>query len=192
MNWRGKNDCSMFDVRYRVSVYVAIRRYQRVFCLRFKQYVQNYMHTPRNTNWRCTRAAFIAEESSLSLWLRMNAFWSISLCAYTSMWHMQFQTLFCVYEWISCLFVFVSICVCVCTYTTALHTYISIDSIPSNINIGTNKHNNSSKSSNNTKNPSPIETLAQQQFTEWIWNAIAVEVNFTCSFSDNVNVWEAE
>lgn len=60
---------------------VAIRRYRRVFCLRSKQYVQNYMHTPRNTNWRCTRAAFAyCEEFPLSLWLRMNAFWSISHC----------------------------------------------------------------------------------------------------------------
>lgn len=162
----------LFDVRYCVCVCVSVGssvcRYMwqfvdiwlRVFCLRFEQCVQNYMHTPRNTNWRCTRATFIPRNPLyLSLWLRMNAFWSISLCVYT----------------VHCTFVLVlyicdvahaipnpivrvqrntSMLVCfrICMY---VRMHISIDSIPSNINNNNNNNSYTNKNNNTLKKSHP-------------------------------------
>lgn len=182
--------------------YMAIRRYRRVFCLRFKQYVQNYMHTPRNTQIDVARARYalvLWRILSLSLWLRMNAFWSISHFTY-NIWHML---VLCMYGTCN----FKPYCTgvhcagaCACANTVPRLFVFECNSVCVSVRMHMHQliayRRTSISTTKTTEQATTIpkkihphrNTCPTNEFTKWMWNAMAVEVNFTCSFSGNVCV----
>lgn len=159
---RWKYDCSMCSISCarQQNVYAAIRRYQRVFCLRFKQYSQNYMHTPRHTNWHCTLLSS-CEEFPVAFFIFMAANERILIhitflcithtvpycCLYVCVPHAILDPIFvyvCKQTNMNAMLVCspISVCMCVCIYQLMAYTWTSISKTADDTKQPSSPHRN--------------------------------------------------